>query len=83
MKLIELLGEGKLKNFQINKDFNNSKSPPDEFCILINGKVWKKKGKTVVIKDMAAALKVADIITARHNITTQVIPVKKKGPKSL
>lgn len=79
MKLFELLHEGKLKNFQINKDFDAPPPKRDEFCILIHGKVWKRNGKVVLIKDMEAALKVADIITARYNTTTQVLPYKKKG----
>ena len=76
MRLYELF-EGKLKNLQIDKDFDRV---PMDFTVMVNGKTWKRNGEPVVFRDHASALRAADKITADRNITTQVVPLKRKGP---
>jgi hypothetical protein len=51
-----------------------------DFSVMINGKTWKRNGEPVLFKDHAAALRAADKITADRNITTQVVPLRRKGP---
>ena len=81
MKLSELIHEGYWKNKQIDADFVKSSSrQPTDFNVMINGKIWKRNGEPVLFKDHASALRAADKITASRNITTQVVPTKRKGP---
>lgn len=77
MRLYEIINEGRLKNHEIDKDFNRI---PIDFNVMINGKIWCRNGEPVLFKDHAAALRAADKITADRNITTQVVPSKRKGP---
>lgn len=80
MKLYELINEGYWKNKQIDANFDATTKRPVDFAVMINGKKWRRKGETVLFKDHASALKAANKITADKNITTQVIPVERKGP---
>ena len=81
MKLSEIISEGYWKNKQIDQEFDRASARLGvDFTVMINGKTWKRNGEPVLFKDHAAALKAADRITATRNITTQVVPVRKKGP---
>jgi len=81
MRLFELISEGYWKNKQIDMNFDKSSSnQPVDFTIMINGKTWKRNGEPILFKDHATALSAADRITATRNITTQVVPLKRKGP---
>ena len=70
--------EGKLKNLQIDKEFDKAKSTqPVDFNVMINGKNWKKSGQPVLFKDHSRAVKAANTISAKRMVTTQVVPVKR------
>lgn len=72
MKLYELFNEGKVKNDAIDRAFDTSNKKA-RFAIMINGKLWLKNGTPVHFNDYASALKSANSITAKKNITTQVV----------
>lgn len=74
MKIKEIT-EGKVKNAAIVGEYDKLYSPTT-YCILINGKVWKKDGKPVSFNNHSSASRAADKITATRNITTQVILLK-------
>jgi len=76
MKLYEIIVEGYWKNKEIDAPFDRPELPT--FVIMVNGKIWKKNGKPVIVKTHSTALKIADKITATKNVTTQVIPYKEK-----
>ena len=66
--------EGKLKNLQIDREFDNAHKKK-EFAVMVNGKLWRKQGVVVKFKDYTTARNAADKITARCNITTQILPM--------
>lgn len=73
--------EGYWKNKEIDRDFDAASSKQSvDFTVMINGKTWIRRGEAVVFKDHTAARNAADKITADRNVTTQVVPVKRKRP---
>lgn len=77
MKISELF-EGRVKQMAYDREFDNTHSrEPVGFNVMINGKIWTKNGEPVHFKDHSSALHAANTITAKRNITTQVVPIKK------
>lgn len=76
MRLSELF-EGRVKNAALDAAFKRTPAPVEvqKFGILINGKLWKKDGKTVIFNNESTAKKSANSITLRRDITTQVVPL--------
>ena len=73
--------EGKLKNQQIDQEFDSIHSRfPVNFTVMINGKMWKRNGEPILFKDHTTAINAANKITAARNVTTQVVQTKRKGP---
>lgn len=76
MKINELF-EGYWKNIDLLNKERSVKNPVIRYSIMINGKLWKKEGIPVSYKSYDVALNVANGITKRKNITTQVVPLTK------
>ena len=70
--------ENRVEQARYNKEYDDQySSTPVQFAVMINGKIWKRKGEPVLFPDHATALRAADKITADRNITTQVVPHKR------
>jgi hypothetical protein len=91
MKLIELFSENYKNNSpdQAELDFTGAASAPTEepadveakrYNILINGKIWKKRGesKPVVFDSFISAKKAVRTIITKYNKTAQVVIAQKK-----
>jgi hypothetical protein len=69
--------EGYWKDIDIqNQEKSSAKKsiPSIKFNILINGKIWTKKGIPVEFNNRDAAIETANTITRRYNKATQVAP---------
>ena len=76
MRLRDLF-EGRVKNLAIDAEFDrlNKKPSPQQFKVMVNGRVWLRDGKPVTFNSHSSATKAADTISSRKNITTQVLPL--------